>query len=259
MLRKVNLRYFFFGIFGYFVYVLSIVQCFRAFGRASEPTILNYTWPIFTIIFTKSFFRKSRRSVPYRVIETLGILSGFLSIMIIATEGRLSLIDLSNISGILWGLLSGASYGLFSAYSSTVPDKDSSVFLISSVFSSLILMAGISLTEISIIKTLTLKDLIPTAILGIVLDGIGYIAWTRANRLAHTQNIPISSIASITLLLPILSLIIVTILLGETQILQPYFALSFFLIVLSLVLCQKTDSITKIIGILRRKIEMVSC
>jgi len=233
------------GPFGYFVYSFALMQSFRAFDSASETTILNYTWLIFTVLFTDL---KSQKSKNLRLVETFGIGLGFIAVVVLATRGKITSIEISNIKGFAWGLLSGISYGFFSAYSSTVESKDQSAFLLSSILVSLGLMSIFSIQEIGLIRTITLNDLVVVAIRGCLLNGAGYITWTSANRIAREKDISISRIASLMFLLPLLSLIIIAILMKENILFKPYFLVSLALIILSGFLSKKSETIANMIS-----------
>lgn len=56
LLRSFRPAFIIWGPLGYFLYTVPQIQSFRAFGSASEATILNYTWPFFTVIFTSLLF-----------------------------------------------------------------------------------------------------------------------------------------------------------------------------------------------------------
>ena len=68
---------------------------------------------------------------------------------------------------------------------------------------------------------------------------------------ARESGIGVSSIASAMFALPLVSLGLIAILLQETQLLQGYFVLSLVLLLLSSLLCQKTDAIISLAGRLR--------
>ena len=121
------------------------------------------------------------------------------------------------------------------------------MFLLSSIFVSWILMLIFSISEIKLIQTITVRDLIIVIALGCLIDGIGYITWTKANRLASERGINISSLASLLFFLPVLSLIIVAIFLQEIQLFQPHFLVSLFFIIVSSVLCQKSEAIQRVL------------
>ncbi|MCE1254023.1 MAG: DMT family transporter [Anaerolineae bacterium] len=228
------------GPLGYFVYSVSLNQSSRQFNGISETTILNYTWPIFTILFTHMLAHKEGRNFWYRLVEALGVFFGFWAVVNMAVKGNYSGLDV-NIPGILWGLIGGMSYGLYSAYSGTLKSDEQSLFLVISTFSSLILVSLCALSELNILNTITLADVGVVCISGFLLNGVGYITWTSANRLAREKQINISSVASLMFVLPVISLLISSVLLNEKLLLQPYFLISLGLIVVSSFLCQKTD------------------
>jgi drug/metabolite transporter (DMT)-like permease len=117
------------GPFGYFVYSAALNLSYRNFDSASETTVLNYTWPVFTVIFTQLVFKGlTRKDRLVRMIEWLGIGLGFLSVIVLASRGEFNLLVEPNLPGIGWGLLAGASYGFFSAYSGTVSRERQSIF-----------------------------------------------------------------------------------------------------------------------------------
>lgn len=243
-LKTIKPRYFMFGVLGYFVYWIGLVQGTRSFGTVSEITILNYTWPVFTVLFTGLFFHTDRkRTLTSKIIEWIGITLGLSSVVILSTQGNVSSLSFSNLPGLAWGLLAGISYGMFSAYSSGVPKKDHSLFLLASIFTSWILMLMFSSTEFNLVRTLSISDIFVAAALGFLLDGIGYLLWTRANRLARERQISISSVASIMYLVPVISLIIVAILLREGQLFQVYFIISLLFVLAGSIICQRIEPI----------------
>lgn len=248
---RLKVSYLLIGPLGYFVYAVALFQSYHAFDSASQTTVLNYTWPLFTVLFTEALFHHGhRRSGVQRAIEGLGILIGFLAVLVLATEGRLTTLDFSNAPGIAWGLLAGVSYGLFSAFSSTVSRDEQSTFLLTSVGTSIVLVTlTATLTgEVRLLATLTPRDVLFPAVWGCVGNGLGYVFWTRANRLAREQGIGASAIASAMFILPLTALVIVALLLGENQLLRPHFAASLGLILLGSALCQKAGSVAGWLG-----------
>jgi drug/metabolite transporter (DMT)-like permease len=248
-LKKINKKYFLFGPLGYFIYFFGIIQSQRSFGNMSQTVILNYTWPIFTVIFSGLLFSKKGRSPRIvSVLEGIGITFGFLAIVVLASEGHMSYLSLLNIKGLGWGLVAGLSYGLFSAFSGTVPKQEQSIFLLISISLSLMLSSIFSYGEIGLIANIRFQDIVIALLLGLVVNGLGYISWTRANRLAEEKNINLSSVASLMFATPVISIAIVSVLLGETFLLQPYFLLSLLLILVSSIICQNVDRLYGLIS-----------
>lgn len=247
-LKRITFAFLFFGLFGYFFYYLGLVQSFHFFNSASEPAILNYTFPLFTVLFTEIWFgRKLKRKKEIRMIEYSGVLVGFLAVIVLATKGDIVGLQITNVPAIVWGLSAGIAYAVFSVYSSTVKTEDHDIFLLAGIFSSLIFAVIISVSEIHAIQQVTQTAFLANAVLALVINGFGYLAWTRANRLAKEKNISISSVASLLFILPVLGLIIVSLTLHETALLQPYFLISLGGIILSSLFCQKSAAIVSFI------------
>jgi drug/metabolite transporter (DMT)-like permease len=240
-IKKFPVAFLFFGLFGYFFYYLGLVQSFHLFNSASEPAILNYTFPLFTVIFTEIWFgRKIKRAIGIRIVEYLGVLIGFFAIVILATKGEVTTLQFTNVPAVLWGLSAGVAYALFSVYSSLVKKEDQSIFLLASIFSSLILACIITIPEFPELRMVSPNVFVANALLAIIINGFGYLFWTRANRVASEKNISIATVASLLLIIPFLGLIIIAFTLKETELFHPYFLVSLGLITTSSLLCQKS-------------------
>jgi len=240
----VKLAYIFFGLFGYFIYWMSLLKSFQAFNSASETGILNYTFPLFTVIFRDIFFVKPKpKTLKVSLLEYGGLLLGFVSVIIVTTHGNIVSLQFMNIPGIFWGLLAGVSYGIFSAYSSSVDRNDMGIFFLAGTLASWILALFISFPEVSAIAQLTRLDYFYQIILAFIVHGLGYLTWVQANRMANVLHISISSLASLINILPFLSLFIVSFFLKETELFKGYFLFSLILLIISTYICQKSESI----------------
>lgn len=244
-LKALTWRHYVFGLFGFFLYWIALIQCFREFSSASGSTVLNYTWPLFTVFFTEFIFRRRSKPVLHRIIEWLGVFMGFAAVAILATKGNLSLLEITHVQGLLWGLAAGAAYGLYSAYSGTVPKELHVAFLLVSAGGSLIAMLPFGLYEAELFRQFTIQDLLVVAVLGSLLDGGGYFLWTSANRTAREHNVDISTVGSIVFFLPLLSVIVISLIYKETEIFKSYFAVTLFFLIAGSILCQRTTSIVE--------------
>ena len=243
-LRNIDRKFILFGLLGYFFYWLGVSECYRSYATVSEPGVLNYTWPLFTALFTELFFRthKHVKSKAVYLVEGTGILLGFLSTLLMVTEGHILSFNITNGRGLAWGLFAGASYGLYSAFSSTVEKDKQLTFLITSAGLGVIGLGLLSVFQASSLSGLTIPRLLAVVALGCVVDGFGYIVWTRTNRGARELGVSIASITSIVYVLPVLSLIVLSISFRESRILQPYFILVLVLLVSGSFLCQQGAS-----------------
>jgi drug/metabolite transporter (DMT)-like permease len=239
------------GLFGYFIYWICFTQSFREFTSASGTTVLNYTWPLFTVLFTELIFRRSRKPTIYRSVEAAGIVLGFLAVVVLSSRGQIATLEFGRVRGLIWGICTGASYGLFSAYSSRVPREQQALFLFTSAGASLLAMIPFALSEIHMVHDIGLRELTIVFALGSIIDGAGYVFWTRANRIAHERKMDISSVASVAFALPLLSVTVISLFLGEGELLKPYFAVTLLLLVSGSVLCQRAARVAALLGRLR--------
>ena len=101
-------QFLFFGLFGYAIYWICMIQSFRNFSSASGPIVLNYTWPLFTVLFSELVFKTSMTvqiNKSYtRAISYFGLLIGVFGVVVLAGKGDLSLLHIDSPRGILWGL-----------------------------------------------------------------------------------------------------------------------------------------------------------
>lgn len=234
-LPKIPAKWLIIGPFGYFFYWLGFLKSFASFtaysGTASETTVLNYTWPIFTLLFYNIIIENNNSKLHF--MEYLSIALSFSGVVLLATQGRL--VQPGNLAGIGWGLFAGASYGLFSAYSRTLSSRQQPAFLLVSVGIS------IALTILLIFVNQVFMSAPPlhlstntvglAAISGLLIDGLGYLLWTAALTRSAQEGISLGKIATRMYLLPLLSLGWVALWFGEKRLTDSDFALSAGLIV----------------------------
>lgn len=237
------------GPMGYFLNMIANTQSFRAFGRASETVILNYTWPVFTVIFSRALFSNKDESPGWEVlvVEGVSLLLGMVSVVLVATEGDVAGFQIQNLPGLIWGLVAGASYGLFSAYSATISEREQPVFLLTAIGASFIFVLPLGFTERHLISSLSLYDLGAALLMGFLVNGISYITWTGALHRARRLKVSVAKVVAPMFLIPLLSLVVISILLGEGKIWQPYFLVSLITSISGSVLAQRSESIAGMI------------
>lgn len=228
-----------FGLFGYFLYSVALMLSFRAYGRASEPTVLNYTWPVFTVLLTPLFAARTGRAARRASLrERLGIALCFLAVLLLATGGDPRSLDLANGRGVLFGLSAGLSYGVFSAYSSTVPASEHASFLLAAAGSSAVAMIPFTWNDLAELPLVSAREWLAAGALGALVNGAGYATWTLANRLAAESGESVASVASLAFLLPLLSLCAIAAFLGEGALLSPAVAFSALMLVAGSAACR---------------------
>ncbi len=250
-IRCIPVQYFLIGILGYYAIWLGNTKSFQSFDSAAETTVLNYTWLVFTVLFSRLIFIRPKKLTVDVVVRNTGILLCFIAVYILAMEGNLRGFNYANTRGILWGLSGGAAYGFFSAYSSRVPEKDHMLFLLASVATGLLLMLLTYLISTADVWTdlqgVTFQDILFAVAIGVFVDAFGYITWTRALQLASVQAMDVSRLASLVFILPMTSLVIVFVIFREAAILESYFMLALLLLLIGIWLAQRSDFISRMI------------
>jgi drug/metabolite transporter (DMT)-like permease len=230
-----NFKLVFFSLCGYFFYWVFYLSAIEYYDEmVSPPIILNYTWPFFTGLFTIFIYKRQQADWVFY----LTLLCGFLGIMVLASEGSSGNLNFSySTLGLVFGILTGLSYGLFSSYASQFERPvDNARFLLLGTSLSAILLGmlsfykyGTSMFDLSTLDwTIALID-------GLLLDSFGYILWTRAQAIAARDRIDVTKVISLANYLPIFSLTLVAIFSKEERdiIFQPYFLVAFALVLLS--------------------------
>ncbi len=249
LLRGIKLKYLALGFIGYGFFYLTNVQSTLHFGNISETMVLGSTWPLFTVLFTYLLFQ-TNHNTPHstQIVQVFGMSIGFFAIVILATQGQPQTLRISNGPGIMFALVAGSSYGLYSALSSQIDGENTVDFLFQAVLISAIVMWAFSLPDIQELPRLTPSDYTIAAFKGLAINGIGYFTWMRANQLAYERGLDVSAISSIMFILPLLGLTIVAVFLGERYIFQPYFLGSLAMILTSSLVCQRPEVFTRVAG-----------
>lgn len=231
---KINFKTAFFGMVGYFYYNLFFGLAMISYGTASEATILNYTWPFFTILFTILMFKRQRIDVPF-VLSTFMGLSG---VFLLVSRGDLSTVHFDDsLFGLLFGLLTGLSYGLFSAFSSRFDTAVLPKFLLYSTFLSCAFMGVFAFIYYGQgAFNLSISDLLLALAHGLLLDSLGHIFWTRVQSLAAKRQKDLSATVSLVYYLPVISLLLISLILKEEQVYEWYFSGAIILITASALL-----------------------
>lgn len=191
------------GFLGTFLYYLLLYFGY-AHTKGLEVLVIQYTWPIFILIFS-FFFLKEKITLR----NILAVFIGFLGVVIVLTKGNLTSINLTNFSTDFIVLFSATIFGLFSVLSKKVDFEPFSAttlfFLSATVFSffSMLLFSNFALP----VK----RELIPILGNGIFINGFSYILWLKSLSYAKA-----SFIAPFVFLTPILAAILIVLFFQET-------------------------------------------
>ena len=101
-------KLFIIGLLGTFFYKLFLYLGINKM-QASQAFVINYLWPITTVIFACIILKEK---MTFRKI--IAILLSFVGVIIITSDGNLLDINKNNIIGALYCVIAAISYGLFS-------------------------------------------------------------------------------------------------------------------------------------------------
>lgn len=200
--------------------LLYYIIIFKAYSMlpAQEAQPLTYTWPIMLTILSVIFFKEKLSFKKW-----IGIGLSFLGVMFISTKGNIMSFELSDPKGVALALLCAliwASYWLLN-----VKDKREEViknflnfFFIGTILTVFHLFLGrnLGLTPIGIGAA---------AYIGFAEMGVAFLAWGKAMSLSKSK----ASLAKIIYLIPFLSLIVMSLILGEVILLSTVIGLGFII------------------------------
>ena len=170
---------------------------------SQEACILNYLWPIMTVLFTSLLLKEKLTTG-----KILGLLCSFAGIVILSIGGG-SGSGNHIFLGIIACIVAAACYGLFSALNKKA-DYDQDITM---------MILWLTVTVCSGICGLITRDWVPVSgmtwtgliWLGVVVNAIAYLLWALA--INGTDNT--ASIANLAFLVPLLSMIFAVIFLKE--------------------------------------------
>ncbi len=207
---------------------------FKAYSLlpAQEAQPLNYTWAIVITILSIPLLKQK-----VKICHFLGLIVGFLGVLIIATEGNIKEFHLTDPIGVTLALSSSLVWALYWIYN--VRDKKDEVlklflnFLFSFPF---VLIAFLFFSDKNISSY---KGIIGGIYSGIFEMGITFVLWLKALKYAKR----VSQVSILIYFSPFLSLLFIRIFVGEKILISTITGL---LLIITGVLIQKYDEIKEI-------------
>ncbi len=203
----------FLGFLGSFAYYVLLYKAF-SLSTAQEIFIINYSWPILIVVLSIPILKEN-----ISTLKVISIFTSFFGVLIIASKGNPFNLKFTSITGDILAFAGAFCFALFSVLGKkNKTDPEVAVFyyfLSASVFSLFTL-------PFFRIKNIDINTIFWTFINGALINGISYIFWFKALKSAET-----SLISNIVYLTPFVSLVFISIFLGEK--IHPYsiFALLF--------------------------------
>ena len=171
--------------------------------QASQAFIINYLWPIMTVIFACLILKEK-----ITIRKIIAIIISFVGVIIVSSNGNLLNIEKNSIIGTIYCILAAISYGLFPVLNKKQNyNKFTSMmlFYLSSVCISLIYCLCAKKTFIP-----ETNQLLGLLWIGIFTSAIAFTSWALALEKGDTARI--SNIAYIT---PFISLVWTSVILRE--------------------------------------------
>jgi len=215
--RKEWLYSSFLGFLNPFLYYLILFNAYDLLP-AQEAMVLNYTWPLVLSVFSALIFK---RKIP--ILGYIALLISFLGIIIIATKGNLFELKFDSPYGVLLAIGSAGVWALF--WILNMQDKRepllklTSGFIVGSFFSMILFFFTID------ISSLSYPGILGATYIGIFEMGLTFLLWLTA--LSKTEKT--NKISQLVYISPFLSLIFISIILGETILLSSFVGLLFII------------------------------
>ena len=219
-------KMFIIGILGTFLYNLFLYLGINTL-QASQAFIINYLWPIMTVIFACLILKEK-----ITIRKIIAIIISFVGVIIVSSNGNLLNIEKNSIIGTIYCILAAISYGLFSVLNKKQNyNKFTSMmlFYLSSFCISLIYCLCAKKTFIP-----ETNQLFGLLWIGIFTSAIAFTSWALALEKGDTARI--SNIAYIT---PFISLVWTSVILKEK--LNIYSVLGLVIIILGIFIQMKNN------------------
>ena len=191
------------GILGIFLYHLLLYLGIDRMEQASQAFIINYLWPIMTVLFACILMKEKLTAQ-----KSIAIALSFIGVIIVTTGGKLTGISADNLSGALYCVLAAIAYGLFSVLNKKKGYDSYFSMMIYYLAALLVSLAYTIATDdwftLDVLQTLGMLWV------GIFTTALAFTTWALA--LKHGDTAKISNLAYLT---PFLSLIWTWLVLGE--------------------------------------------
>jgi len=190
------------GLLGTFLYS-SLLYVGMARLKAQQAFIINYLWPIMTVLFSCLLLKK-----PLTVQKIIALLLSFFGVVIVATEGDLSGLSRVDAIGVAACVAAAVCSGLYSTLNSHVTCDKTLATMIYQATSGTVALITLLITHS--FRFLTTPEFGGMLWNGIMIYGVAATTWAIAITTGDTAKV--SNLAYFT---PFLSLVYIYFLLGE--------------------------------------------
>ena len=191
------------GFINPFLYYLVLFKAYSLLP-AQEAQPLNYTWPIAISIFSVIFLKQK---LSFRTI--IGLVTAFLGVVVIATRGQLTLLQVHSLTGVVFA--AGSSIIWASYWTLNLLDKrDNAAKLFGSFFIGTV-FTGIYILLFDSFNIPDIKYLFGAVYVGLFEMGITFFFWMKGLDLSTNK----AKTSTLAYLAPFISLLFITFILKE--------------------------------------------
>jgi len=203
------------GFLNPFLYYLVVLHAYKIL-TAQEAMTINWLWPM-TLVLLSILLLKQK-------IKTKGIIAitiSFFGVYIIATRGNLLGFKFTNLIGVLLALVSTIIWASFWIYNTKDKNDEAVRLFLNFTFGTIFIF--ISILFFDKMKIPDIKGMLGAAYIGLFEMGITFLLWLKALKLSKTT----AHVANLVYLAPFLSLVIISLVVGETIVLSTIIGLIF--------------------------------
>ena len=199
---KDYLNFAFMGFVGVFLYYIFLYAGYM-FAPVQEAFIVNYTWPIWVVIFAVIILKEE-----LNFKKILAIILGFIGVLVVVTKGNFLSFSIDNLRGDLFAFAGAISYGIFSILGKKY-DYEKFTSMMFYYFFTFIFIT-ITTLIFSNIPIVSFNQLIGLTWMGVFTSGLAFVSWFLALKYGDTAKM-----SNIVFLTPFLSLVFIYFVLGE--------------------------------------------
>lgn len=215
------------GFMNPFLYYIFLLKAYHIL-RAQEASTINWLWPITLVLLSIPLLHQK-----IKLRSIIAIIISFIGVIIIATNGDIFGLRFTSPAGVLLALASTAIWALFWIYNIKDKRNETVRLFLNFLFGSIFLF--LSMLIYKKFEIPSYRGLLGAIYIGLFEMGITFLAWLRALKLAKTT----ANVASIIYLVPFISLVVISSVLGEKILLSTIIGL--VLIVTGIILQKLTN------------------
>lgn len=191
------------GLLNPFLFYITVIKAYDLL-LAQEAVVLNYVWPVTLTLLSIPLLKQK-----IGIKSLAAILLSFFGVILIALRGDLSRFHFSSPAGVVLALICTVFWALFFIFNMKDHREGVSKMFLNFLFGFMYILITVLLT--TGIHLPSREGIIGACYIGIFEMGITFIIWLKALKLSATT----AKVANLIFLAPFLSLIWVSIAVGE--------------------------------------------